>query len=61
MKEIVLSNGKFFVNIDENFAIRDFYFPYVGMYNHLNSEADSIGVYVNGRFKWIDDSWEKKI
>jgi len=60
MKEIVLSNGRFFVNIDKNFAIRDFYFPYVGMYNHLNSEANSIGVYVNGRFKWIDDSWEKK-
>ena len=59
MKEIVLSNGKFFVNIDSNFAIRDFYFPYVGMYNHLNSEANSIGVYVNGKFKWIDDSWEK--
>ncbi|WP_297887335.1 glycoside hydrolase family 15 protein [Sulfurihydrogenibium sp.] len=58
-KEIVLSNGRFFVNIDKDIAIRDFYFPYVGMYNHLNSQANSIGVWVNGKFRWIDDSWEK--
>ncbi|WP_028950133.1 glycoside hydrolase family 15 protein [Sulfurihydrogenibium subterraneum] len=59
-KEIVLSNGKFFINIDKDLAIRDFYFPYVGMYNHLNSQANSIGVWVNGKFKWIDKSWQKK-
>ncbi len=58
-KEIVLSNGKFFVNIDKDVAIRDFYFPYVGMYNHLNSQANSIGVLVNGKFRWIDDNWQK--
>ncbi|MDM7273032.1 glycoside hydrolase family 15 protein [Sulfurihydrogenibium azorense] len=58
-KEIVLSNGKFFVNIDKDLAIRDFYFPYVGMYNHLNSQANSIGVWVGGKFRWIDDSWQK--
>lgn len=59
-KEIILSNGKFFVNIDKNFSIRDLYFPYVGMYNHLNSEANAIGVCVDGKLKWIDGSWEKK-
>lgn len=58
-KEIVLSNGKFFINIDKDLAIRDFYFPYVGMYNHLNSQANSIGVWVGGKFRWIDDSWQK--
>lgn len=58
-KEIVLSNGKFFVNIDKDLAIRDFYFPYVGMYNHLNFQANSIGVWVGGKFRWIDDSWQK--
>ncbi|MGC9006197.1 MAG: glycoside hydrolase family 15 protein [Sulfurihydrogenibium sp.] len=59
-KEIVLSNGKFFVNIDKDIAIRDFYFPYVGMYNHLNSQANGICVWVDGKFRWIDDSWQKK-
>ncbi|ACN99512.1 glucan 1,4 alpha-glucosidase [Sulfurihydrogenibium azorense Az-Fu1] len=58
-KEIVLSNGKFFINIDKDLAIRDFYFPYVGMYNHLNSQANSIGVWTGGKFRWIDDSWQK--
>lgn len=57
-REIVLSNGKFFVSIDSHITIRDYYFPYVGMYNHLNSNPVSIGVRVGDRFRWIDDSWK---
>ncbi|MCX7759574.1 MAG: glycoside hydrolase family 15 protein [Hydrogenothermaceae bacterium] len=59
-KELVLSNGKFFVNIDSHITIRDYYFPYVGMYNHLNSNPISIGVWADKKFSWIDDSWNIK-
>lgn len=57
-REIVLSNGKFFVSIDSHITIRDYYFPYVGMYNHLNSNPISIGVWLGDKFRWIDDSWQ---
>lgn len=57
-REIVLSNGRFFINIDSHLTIRDYYFPYIGMYNHLNSNPISIGVWFGNQFRWIGDSWE---
>jgi len=59
-KEIVLSNGNMFINFDSFMNMRDFYFPYVGMFNHLNGEASGIGVWVDDKFSWIDNRWDIK-
>ncbi len=57
-REIILSNGRMFVNFDSHLNMRDFYYPYVGMFNHLNGNANGIGVWVNDKFSWINDSWD---
>lgn len=59
-REMVLSNGKFFVNIDSNITLRDYYFPYVGMYNHLNSNPVSMGLWIDDKFNWINGDWKIK-
>ncbi len=57
-REIILSNGRMFINFDRHLNMRDFYFPYVGLYNHLNGNANGIGVWIDGHFSWLNDSWE---
>ena len=59
-REIVLSNGRMFINFDKYLNMRDFYYPYVGLYNHLNGNANGVGVWVDNKFRWLDDSWEFK-
>ena len=57
-REIILSNGSMFINFDKHLNMRDFYFPYVGLYNHLNGNANGIGVWVDDKFSWLNDSWD---
>jgi len=35
MRDIPVGNGSLLVNLDENYQIRDAYFPHVGQENHL--------------------------
>lgn len=50
------------VCLDENGFVRDFYYPYVGLENHVAGHKHRIGVRVNGVFSWLDDkSWDISI
>jgi oligosaccharide amylase len=57
---LCIGNGNLQVNLDENLNIRDLYFPFVGMENHVNGHFCRFGVWVDQKFSWIDGSWEKK-
>ncbi len=57
-REIILGNKTFFLNIDKYLNVRDIYYPHVGQYNHLSGEKNKIGVWVDGKFSWIDDTWD---
>src|SRR5487761_1626848 len=58
---VVLSNGQLFVGLDESGLVHDFYYPYVGLENLTNARNSQhkIGLWVDGKFSWIDESdWE---
>lgn len=60
-RPIVLSNGSMHVGIDPAGLVHDFYFPYVGLENHLADRHlyHRIGVWVEGKFSWLDNGqWE---
>lgn len=62
-RSLVLGNGNILVALDHNAEVRDFYFPYVGLENHVGGHHQhKLGVWVDGRFSWFDDgSWEISI
>lgn len=60
-RDLVLGNGKLLVCLDRNLCIRDLYWPYVGLYNHLSGHKIRFGVWVEGQFAWIDDHWDRTI
>lgn len=63
-RPVVLSNGQMFVGLDENGLVHDFYYPYVGLENLTNARSlqHKIGIYVDGKFSWTDESsWSKQV
>lgn len=47
--------------MDADLNIRDMFYPYVGLENHVSGHFCRFGVWVDGEFSWIDDSWNKKL
>ncbi|HDQ06216.1 MAG TPA: glycoside hydrolase family 15 protein [Candidatus Bathyarchaeota archaeon] len=60
-RQLCVGNGNLLVDFDENLNIRDIYFPFVGMENHVNGHFCRLGVWVDGTFSWINETWEKKL
>ncbi|WP_457643824.1 glycoside hydrolase family 15 protein [Persephonella sp.] len=59
-REAVISNGTLFINFDKYLSLRDFYFPYVGQYNHLGGNKNHLIISVDGRLRYMDIGWERK-
>src|SRR5258708_6617311 len=61
-RALVLGNGSFLVCLDRFGFVRDMYYPYVGMENHVSGHRHRIGIKVNDSFSWLDDgSWQISI
>ncbi len=62
-RSIVLGNGTTLIGIDSNAELRDLYFPFVGMENHVGGIfRHRVGVWVNGTLSWVEEGdWEIEI
>lgn len=58
-KAVILGNGRILVGLDKRAQVRDFYFPYVGLENHVSGHhVHRVGVWADGELRWFDDpSW----
>ena len=57
-REIVVSNSRLAVAIDRDTCIRDFFYPHVGLENHVIGHKFLTGVWIDGSFSWIGPGWE---
>ena len=52
-KNIVLGNGKTLIGINKEAELRDLYYPFVGLENHVGGRfRHRIGVFVEGKLSW---------
>lgn len=59
-RDLPLGNERLLVSFDSNYVIRDIYYPYIGRENHCIGHEFRVGVWVNGRFSWIDSpGWNR--
>lgn len=58
-KSLTVGNGNILVCMDDHAQVRDFFFPYVGLENHLGGHLKHrVGAYSEGDLRWFDDdSW----
>jgi len=57
----VIGNGRVNIAFDEHMNIRDFFYPQAGLENHVFGHKLRMGVWVDGRFSWLDDGWDIEI
>lgn len=61
-RALTLGNGTFLVCLDKYGFVRDMYYPYVGLENHVAGHKHRIGFKVNDTFSWLNDgSWQISI
>jgi glucoamylase len=61
-RDLPLGNGSLLVAFDIFGQLRDLYWPYVGLENHSTGHAFRFGVWVDGMFRWLDDSgWSRHL
>lgn len=63
MPEIVLGNGKALISVDKSAQLRDLYFPFVGLENHVGgSHLHRIGIWIDGKISWTSESsWRSEV
>ncbi|MCL5260351.1 MAG: glycoside hydrolase family 15 protein [Gammaproteobacteria bacterium] len=57
-RNLPISNGNLLVAFDNNYLLREFYFPHVGEENHTKGDPFRFGVWVDGEFSWLGKNWE---
>ena len=61
-RPLVVGNGRLLINFDDKLHMRDLYYPYVGQLNHVGGHFSKLGIWVQGRFSWLDeDGWTRKL
>lgn len=62
-KSLSLGNGNILVCTDKRAQVRDFYFPFVGLENHVGGHyTHRVGVFVDYQLNWFDHSnWDIQI
>lgn len=56
-RDIPIGNGHLLVNFDDRYRLRDIYFPHIGKENQSEGHDFRLGVWVDGAFSWVHDSW----
>lgn len=62
-KHACLGNGTVLIALDSNGLVKDFYYHYPGLENHLGKDlVHKIGVYVDNQMHWMDgDGWNIQV
>jgi glucoamylase len=53
-RELVLGNTRMLISFDADYRMRDFYYPHVGSENHTGGSVSRFGLYVDGKFRWVE-------
>ena len=61
-RDIPLGNGNLLVAFDQNYRIRELFWPHVGQENHALGHPFRTGAWVEGQFRWFDDGkWQRSL
>jgi len=61
-RDIPVGNGDLLITFDRLYRVRDIFYPHVGRYNHTDGHVQRFGVWVDGRFAWIEEpGWERTL
>ena len=61
-RDIPVGNGNFLITFDQDYCLRDIYYPYVGQENHTDGHKFRFGVWVEEKFSWVGGrDWDLRL
>ncbi|MFA4903547.1 MAG: glycoside hydrolase family 15 protein [Desulfobaccales bacterium] len=60
-RDLPVGNGKLLICFDQNYCIRELYYPHVGLENHVSGKFCRSGVWVDGQFSWVGPEWKREL
>jgi len=60
-RDIPVGNGRLLVCFDQNYCIRDLYYPHVGQENHVGGNFFRLGFWVDDQFSWVGPDWKRDL
>lgn len=60
-RDIPVGNGRLLICFDQDYCIRDLYFPHVGQENHVGGGFFRLGVWVDSQFSWVGADWKREL
>lgn len=60
-RDIPIGNGSLLITFDQDYCLRDIYFPHAGKENHTDGHKFRLGIWVDGRFDWVSRDWNLKL
>jgi len=56
-RDLPIGNGKVLINFDNDYCMRDVYYPHVGQENQTIGHPQKFGVWADGKFAWMGSGW----
>jgi GH15 family glucan-1,4-alpha-glucosidase len=56
-RDIPVGNGTLLITFDQDYCLRDIYYPFVGKENHTEGHRFRLGIWVDGKFDWVKRDW----
>ncbi|HVR63715.1 MAG TPA: glycoside hydrolase family 15 protein [Polyangia bacterium] len=53
-RDLPIGNGQLLINFDDDYRIRDLFYPHVGKENHVGGHVCRFGVFADGQFSWVE-------
>lgn len=60
-RDIPIGNGNFLVTFDDDYCIRDIYYPCIGKENHTDGHKFRFGIWTDNKFAWVNREWNLKL
>ena len=60
-RDIPVGNGTLLVTFDQDYCLRDFYYPWVGKEDHAGGHRFRFGIWAEGAFAWVNRDWNLRL
>ena len=58
-RDIPIGNRCLLITFDQDYCLRDIYYPFIGKENHTDGHKFRFGIWVDGRFDWVKrENWD---
>ncbi|HMK51579.1 MAG TPA: glycoside hydrolase family 15 protein [Thermodesulfobacteriota bacterium] len=57
-RDIPVGNGSLLITFDQDYCVRDIFYPCVGKENHTDGHKFRLGIWVDNEFSWVNRDWD---